>query len=197
MTDDNFQKATEKRLSLIEQIQTRTNTYFKILGGVLMLVSLPIFMVAFDMRSAVSLLMAQSETQTLALNKLGDKLDSITINGSPRTVDKIEVNSQRIQVNTHAIKDVDLRLRVIERGSTKQVSSNTNIVNVDGSENYHKPRISTRELAELEDVNQDTIRRRIAAGEYRAVKKGAEYEIENPYFNTPTVRATYEPEGEQ
>jgi hypothetical protein len=196
MNDDNFQEVTEKRLSQIELIQTRTNTYFKILGGVLTLVSLPIFMVAFDMRSAVSILMAHSETQTATLNKLGEKLDAITINGSPRTVDKIEVNSQRIQVNTHAIKDVELRLRSIERCSAKQVSCNTNIVNVDGPETYHKPLISTGELAELEDVNQDTIRRRIATGEYRAVKKGAEYEIENPYFNMPTVRATYKIERE-
>jgi hypothetical protein len=201
MNDDNFQEVTEDRLSKIEKDhtdiklnQTKTSTYFSILGGVLALVSLPIFMVAFDMRSAVSLLTAHSETQTAALNKLGEKLDAITINGSPRTVDKIEVNSQRIQVNTHAIKEVDLRLRVIERGSSKQVSSNTDVV--DGSENYHNPLISTRELAKLEDVNQDTIRRRIATGEYQVVKVGSGYEIENPYYNMPTVRATYEPERE-
>ena len=189
MSESEFQESTEKRLGLIEQNQARTNTYFKILGGVLVLGTIPIFVVAFDMRSAVSLLMAQSESQTSALTKLGEKLDSITIHGSPRTVDKIEVNAGRILENTNTIKDIDLRVRSLERGTLKQVSSNTNIVNLDNSETYHKPRLSTRELAELEGVNQDTVRRRIAAGEYQAVKVGSEYVINNPYFDMPTVRA--------
>jgi len=188
MTDELFQESTESRLGLIEQNQAKLNTYFKIMGAVLTLGSIPITMVAFDMRSAVALLSSQSIQQTEALNKLSDKMDAITINGSPRTVDKIEVNSERIKTNTAAIKDVDLRLRVIERGTTKNVSSNTNIVNVDNSEGMQKPKLSTRELAELEGVNTDTIRRRIAAGEYRAVKVGSEYVISNPYLEMPTVR---------
>ena len=122
MSDATFQDCTERRLGLIEQNQARTNTYFKIFGGVLALVSLPVFMVAFDMRSAVNLLMVQSKSQTIALNKLSEKMDSITINGSPRTVDKIEVNADRIQQNSSAIKDIDLRVRAIERGSSKSIT---------------------------------------------------------------------------
>lgn len=122
MSDATFQDVTEKRLGLIEQNQARTNTYFKIFGCVLALVSLPVFMVAFDMRSAVNLLMVQSKSQTIALNKLSEKMDSITINGSPRTVDKIEVNADRIQQNSSAIKDIDLRVRAIERGSSKSIT---------------------------------------------------------------------------